>query len=57
MDEVRPKKEHYVECPTCTKKAGEPVVFHTSALKEDQGFFDEKPVTLCPLGHTIPEKG
>lgn len=56
MNEVRPKKEHYVECPTCTKKAGEPVVFHTSALKEDQGFFDEKPVTLCPLGHTIPEK-
>ncbi len=52
-----PKKESYEECPTCTKNAGEEVVYHKSALKQEEpDLFETETRTLCPLGHTIPKK-
>lgn len=53
---VGPKKESYVECPECTKKASEPVYYHKSALTEEEAdLFDDTKRLLCPKGHTIKE--
>lgn len=51
-----PKKENYTECPICTKEAGEPVVYHKSALVEEEAdLFDDTKRIQCPKGHTIKE--
>lgn len=51
-----PKKESYVECPACTKEAGESVVYHKSALRQkDADLFDDTALVQCPKGHTIRE--
>jgi len=47
----QPKKENYIECEACSKEAGEPVVYHKSALMEG-GFLFERGLQ-CPKGHPI----
>ena len=51
----QPKKENYIECEACSKEAGEPVVYHKSALMED-GFLFERGLQ-CPKGHPITAEG
>lgn len=53
-ERAKPKPENYVECPTCTKDAGEPVVYHKRSLQASDSLFDD-PEQTCPLGHVIPK--
>lgn len=48
-----PRKESYMECPTCTQAEGETVLYHRSALKQHEDFWTGEVSWRCPNGHPV----
>ncbi len=60
MPELKPKREDYIVCPTCTAE-GNPVLIHISHIKhvpaKEADFFGESQEAHdeCPKGHVLPK--